>query len=108
VKELELLAAVTAAGLPAPVLGLRVRVGGRTYKLDLAWPEWRIALEYDGWATHSSVSAFHADRDRSRRIEAQGWHVLHVTSKTDLVELVGDVRALIALSGHRAATVAAG
>lgn len=107
IREADLLAALTAAGLPVPVLGHRVRVGVRTYKLDLAWPELRIALEFDSWEHHRTFTAFHGDRQRNRRIEATGWHVLQVTAKTDLAELIADLWSLIRLSGHPTATGAA-
>lgn len=105
-RELEVLHAITAAGLPAPVLGHRVRIGGRTYRLDIAWPELGIAVEFDGWDTHRTYTAFHGDRERNRRIEAQGWHIIPVTAKTDLAELVADLWRLIRLCGRSAAHVA--
>jgi hypothetical protein len=104
IREADLLATLTAAGLPVPVLGHRVRIGRRTYKLDLAWPELRIALEFDSWEHHRTFTAFHHDRQRNRRIEATGWHVLPVTSKTDLDELIAELWSLIRLSGHLTAT----
>jgi hypothetical protein len=56
---------LVGAGLPPPVHQHRVRVEGRTRRLDLAYPELMIAIEYDGWAYHSQRSAFDADRPAS-------------------------------------------
>lgn len=94
-RELDIVRLLADADLPAPVLGHRVRVGSRTYKLDIAWPEIMTAIEFDGWATHKGWTAFHRDRNRVRRIVASGWTVLPVTAETDLHELVGDVTVLL-------------
>lgn len=96
-READLVRLLADSGLPAPVLGHRVRVGRRTYKLDIAWPERLLCLEFDGWDTHRTFSAFHGDRQRTRRLVTVGWTILPVTSRTDLHELIGDLVALFAL-----------
>jgi very-short-patch-repair endonuclease len=99
-RELDIVRLLADAHLPAPVLGQRVRIGKRTYKLDISWPEALLAIEFDGWATHKGFTAFHRDRNRIRRIITTGWTVLPVTAETDLHELVGDVTHM--LSGRLA------
>lgn len=96
-RELDLVRLLARSGLPAPVLGHRVRVGRRTYKIDLAWPEWLAGLEFDGWDTHRTWSAFHGDRQRLRRLAAAGWRLIPVTARTDSHELIGDVTVLLDL-----------
>lgn len=67
-------------GLPSPTPQYWVLVRGiPTYRLDLAYPHARIAIEYDGEAFHSSQSD--RDRDAIRRswLRAQGWHVIVLT-----------------------------
>lgn len=70
------------AHLPAPTLQWPVhdRSGRLMYRLDLAWPQQRIAVEYDG--------AGHMDRDRQRYdifrrtwLAHAGWTVLWVTDR---------------------------
>ena len=95
IRELALLDRLTAAGLPAPVLGQRVRIGRSTYKLDIAWPEHRAGLEYDSWAFHRGFTPFHRDRQKLRRLTAAGWRILPVTSQTDLAELVAELRPIL-------------
>ena len=68
-------ALVRQAGLPQPVVQHRV---GR-YRLDFAWPELRVAVETDGWATHGRRQAFEDDRARDAFLLAAGWRVLRVT-----------------------------
>ena len=70
---------VVDAGLPAPIRQLVVQLGDRTFRLDLAYPELRIAIEADGFAVHGSRSAFEADRDRQNRLASAGWLVLRFT-----------------------------
>ncbi len=53
------------------------RVG--RYRLDFAWPELKVAVETDGWATHGPREGFEADRARDAALMARGWRVLRVT-----------------------------
>jgi hypothetical protein len=71
---------VLAAGLPAPVAQFEVRAGGRfVARVDFAWPERRLALEYDGlW--HAEPGQFARDRERLNRLTAAGWRVVFVTA----------------------------
>jgi very-short-patch-repair endonuclease len=61
--------------LPPPTVELRVGDNGE-YRLDLAWPEIRLAVEVDGYIWHFSDQ--HKQRDDSRRndLQEQGWTVL--------------------------------
>jgi very-short-patch-repair endonuclease len=63
------------AGLPQPKA--QYRVG--PYRLDFAWPEEKVAVETDGWATHGRRQAFEDDRARDAFLLAAGWRVLRVT-----------------------------
>jgi very-short-patch-repair endonuclease len=83
---------LVGAELPKPVQQHRVRVGRRSYKLDLAYPRHRIAIEFDGWATHGTRLAFDADRVRDLDLEDEGWRVLHFTSRSTRDFVVDRVR----------------
>ncbi len=77
------------AGLPRPVTQYPVQVaGGVIVHPDLAWPEFKVALEYDGqW--HDDRRQFHRDRDRLRWLAAAGWLVVPVTrTSVDVVRAV--------------------
>ena len=76
-------------GLPKPRMGYRVRIGGRTFLLDFAWPEFLVALEYDGWDWHKSRSSFDKDRSRWSLLAATGWLIIFATSATTDDEIVG-------------------
>ena len=67
-------------GLPAPTAQYRVRHGGREVaRVDFAWPELRVAVEYDG-AWHAEPGQFAKDRQRLNRLQAAGWTVVFVTA----------------------------
>ena len=68
-------------GLPRPAVRHPVRLPiGLVLHPDLAWPQYRVAVEYDGrW--HSDAAQPHRDRRRLNQLVAAGWLVLHVTSR---------------------------
>lgn len=68
-------------GLPRPAVQHPVRLPtGVVLHPDLAWPQYRVAVEYDGeW--HSDVEQLHRDRRRLNQLVGAGWLVLHVTSR---------------------------
>jgi very-short-patch-repair endonuclease len=71
-------------------------------RADLAFPERRLAVEYDGvW--HGAPLQVGQDRDRLNRLHAAGWEVVFVTAKHlhEPRRLVYTVRA--ALEGRQAA-----
>ena len=55
-----------------------VRIRGRKYLLDIAFPEAKVAIEFDGRAFHGDAR-FSSDRRRHNQLEAAGWRVLHLT-----------------------------
>lgn len=92
------------AGLPRPVAQHPVRLpSGLVLHPDLAWPEFRVAVEYDGqW--HANPDQLHHDRRRLNRLVGAGWLVLHVTSRrlhNDFPAVVREVRSALASQGWR-------
>lgn len=49
------------------------------YRIDLAFPAQRVAVEVDGWAFHSDVGRFRADRRKGNAITRSGWDLLRCT-----------------------------
>jgi very-short-patch-repair endonuclease len=57
-----------------------VQIDGRRYRLDFAWPSFRVAVEADGFATHGARRrAFQADRRRTRKLMSAGWWIVPIT-----------------------------
>lgn len=71
-------------GLPRPELQIPVYdlFGNERFYLDLGWPAWRLALEYDGAEFHTEAEAEH-DRQRRKWIKDRGW-TIRVYRKEDV------------------------
>jgi G:T-mismatch repair DNA endonuclease (very short patch repair protein) len=68
------------AGLPAPVAQFRVfDDDGLIGRVDFAFPELRLAVEYEG-AWHGERQHVGRDRRRLNRLRAAGWRVVFVTA----------------------------
>jgi hypothetical protein len=66
-------------GLPMPELQWWVVVDGvPTYRLDLAYPKAKVAVEYFGDEFHSSDEDGQSDEERIAWLEAHGWTVIIV------------------------------
>ncbi|MFY1704683.1 endonuclease domain-containing protein [Micromonospora sp. WMMA1923] len=92
------------AGLPRPVAQHPVRLpSGAVLHPDLVWPEFQVAVEYDGqW--HADAEQLHHDRRRLNQLLTAGWIVLHVTSRRlryDFPAVVREIRAALALRGSQ-------
>lgn len=71
-------------------------VGG--YKIDVAFPAAKVAIETDGWAFHSDQEDFQQDRVRQNNLALLGWQVLRFTW-LDLTEyphrVIGVIRSAV-------------
>jgi len=83
IPETDLRLVLVRAGLPVPKvnLAIRDRSGRVVFRLDLAYEDLLVAIEYDG-SHHGDQLA--QDATRRRWLEDQGWRIITVTS-TDLV-----------------------
>jgi G:T-mismatch repair DNA endonuclease (very short patch repair protein) len=79
-QETRLRLLLLRAGLPVPVSQFRVfDDDGFVARVDFAYPELKIAIEYDGvW--HGEPGQFAKDRRRLNRLTAAGWRVIFVTA----------------------------
>lgn len=83
-------------GLPPPVLQYEiVDAQGCLRRLDFAWPELRVAAEYDGVDWHSGPDAFLRDRRRGAALQDLGWVVVPIVAedvRSRPVELVARIK----------------
>lgn len=79
-QETRLRLLIVRSGLPVPVAQYRVVDGGNVVaRVDFAWPDQKVALEYDGlW--HGEPGQFAKDRRRLNELTAAGWRVVFVTA----------------------------
>jgi very-short-patch-repair endonuclease len=92
-REVDLARVLVEAGLPPAVPQHQVAVGGTVYLLDLSYPLVRLAIEYDGWDTHRTRSAFDHDRRRANALALAGWTLLSFTSASDRREIAATAAA---------------
>jgi very-short-patch-repair endonuclease len=80
-------------GLPMPELQVRIRdaVGVVVADADMAWPERKVLVEFDG-DVHRERATFVRDRRRQNRLVAAGWIVLRFTS----ADVYGDPAGVLA------------
>ncbi len=99
VSEMRIVRQLLAAGLPAPERQHEILVGGELVaRVDLAYPEWRVAMEVDGFRWHAGRQPFRSDRTRANRIEAAGWRLLRAAPE-DGDDLCRSAAALLRRAG---------
>jgi very-short-patch-repair endonuclease len=93
----------TARDLPNPIRQHQMWDGTRWRRFDLAWPDYRLAVEVDGWETHGGRDAFQDDRTRDACMAAMGWQTLRFTWH-DVVDrpawVLGIIRATLGQKVH--------
>lgn len=80
-EETRLRLLLTRAGLPEPEVNVEIIDSRGTFvaRLDLAYPEYRVAPEYDG-RVHAAEGQFAKDADRWEAIRAAGWRHVRILS----------------------------
>lgn len=72
---------IVRAGFPEPETQCPVATAERTYHADLGYPQWRIAIEYDGQYHFDGGDAqLDFDNERREAMKDAGWVVLSLTS----------------------------
>ena len=79
--ETEMLQLLRGAGLPEPVRQHEVVVASRRFRIDLAYPDLKIALEIDGDEPHFGASKTDADNTRDGLLQLGGWLTQHFTRR---------------------------
>lgn len=84
------------AGLPEPVVNFEVQddEGRVRYRIDLSFPERRLAFEFEGRQHAEVVDQWERDIVRREELEAEGWRFVLVTS-AQLYSAPSDVLARI-------------
>ncbi|GAA3939523.1 hypothetical protein [Microbacterium soli] len=99
-KETETRLLLRRAGLPEPVLQYEVCEGDRVVaRLDLSYPELRIAIEYEGDGHRTDAVQWRRDIQRQRDLEDLGWIVVRLTQqdlRSGSASLVSRIRHAIA------------
>ncbi len=79
-QESRLRLTIARFGLPLPHVQYEIHDNGQFLaRVDLAWPDMRVAVEYDG-AHHADVMQMRRDRRRLNALVHAGWTVIHATA----------------------------
>lgn len=98
--EVRMVRTLLSAGLPRPVQQHTVRVDGKTYRLDGAYPSYRVGLEYEGFDFHTGRTAFDDRYERDRLLKRARWLIVYVTSRTSKDQVVRDTRDALEARGY--------
>lgn len=82
---------LVAHGLPEPVVAPEVVLDGLIVHPDLAYPRWRIAIEYEGDGHRTSEKQWRRDLTRYELLQDAGWRVIRVHAD----DLFGNPLALV-------------
>jgi very-short-patch-repair endonuclease len=92
--ERRLITILRSAGLT----GWQRGVPFERWTIDVAFPDAKVAIEFDGWAYHSDVERFRADRSKGNALVRAGWRLLRFTWH-DLVNrpqyVIAEIRAAL-------------
>lgn len=93
------------AGLPAPQLQFHITTpgGNPIGRVDFAWPQYRVVLEYEGQQHLTNSEQWESDIRRYEELERLGWTVVRVTAAAlrDPAGLVLRVEAALRAGGWR-------
>lgn len=53
---------------------------GQIWRVDFAWPESRVAVEYDGYAWHGNPAAFRRDQQKRAALQEVGWTTVSIVA----------------------------
>ena len=82
--EQEIISILMEAGFQGFIANYPTRIRGRLYRIDVAFPEYQLAIEVDGFAFHSTSSQLQGSNARQNDLVSDGWTVQRYTW-TDLM-----------------------
>lgn len=86
--------------LPRPRRNVDIVVSDGHFNVDCLWAAQRVVVELDGRATHGTRRAFERDREKDRKLQAEGWRVVRVTwrqLRDEPDSVLGDLRRMLGL-----------
>lgn len=98
--EARVLRVIVEAGLPEPRRQWRVRIDGRTKRVDFAYPQRKVTIECDSWRYHGQRTPFDDDLARGNELVALGYRHLRFTSRHSDAHIARAVRNALALDAE--------
>ncbi|WP_278313524.1 DUF559 domain-containing protein [Lolliginicoccus levis] len=104
-QETKLRLLIVRAGLPRPRAQhvIRDERGLFIARADLAWPEWKVAVEYDGAHHFTDPRQARRDAHRANGCLRAGWRVIRVLPESlrDADIVLAHIREALAAAGYR-------
>lgn len=101
-KETWLRLLLNDAGLPTVITQIPVLDGYRPVAiLDMGWPEFGVAVEYDGDHHRSDRRQYVKDQWRLRKLADMGWVVIRVIAEDKPQDIIAQVRRALIARGCR-------
>lgn len=102
-RESQVRLAILAAGLPRPLLNYELRsVSGRFIaRGDLAYPEYRMLLDYEGEHHRVDRQQWNRDLTRFNDIQDEDWYSMRIRSEHPLPDVVDRIRSALIRRGWR-------
>ncbi len=101
--ELRVIGELVARKLPTPEVNMPfVLPGGELIEIDLAWPQWRVAVEVDHPFWHDGEVEAARDKRRDRKLVMCGWLPVRFPEleiDRSLGELIDDLAHILATRG---------
>lgn len=105
----DILWSAVSSGIEGAEREFESAVPGRKYRLDIAIPDAKLAIEVDGWEWHGKHKGdFTRDRERQNLLTLHGWRILRFTAgqirrdTQNCVEMIR--RAVFPMAGKTAKT----
>lgn len=72
---------IALAGLPEPEINREIKIAGRTYRLDMSYRHYRLAIEYDGRQHATSTQQWQRDVTRREDLDGARWRLMILRSE---------------------------
>ncbi len=93
---------IVEQGFPLPEVNWSITGsdGREVFRIDLAWPSVRIAVEYDGYEAHADRER--EDSARQTELERRGWIVIRIRKAdlSDMSRAFAELRAAFVRRGY--------
>jgi predicted transcriptional regulator of viral defense system len=87
---------VLSLDVPAPQFNYRIStLDGGTLELDLAWPEYRVGFDIDGYRWHGGRKYWKRDIQRDHQITLSGWNVKRIIPEISAADLLSLIKVLL-------------
>lgn len=93
--ELRIVRVIKKFNLEIPVRQYKLNLDGYRFRLDFAYPKYKLYIEADGFKYHSSDGNFINDRRRQNILSIHGWQVIRLTPRMSDLEIARYIASML-------------